>query len=136
MAVVRLLGVEFAPLPALKLWRHLSDFFQLLTRACIWAIALTTLSGAHNAIFVFRKSLLFLVRFYNWLIGVAIAPLGLWRTATLRPHPKSLSQSWERDFERFFSLSPNMATQYTPVAYAVFQRCSPPKSPNSGGLQL
>jgi hypothetical protein len=26
----------------------------------------------------------------------------------LRPHPKSLSQSWERDFERFFSPSPNI----------------------------
>ncbi len=45
-------------------------------------------------------------------------------------------QLWETDVERFFSPSPNMATQYTPVAYAVFQRCSPPKSPNSGGLQL
>ncbi len=26
----------------------------------------------------------------------------------LRPHPKSLSQDWERDFERFFSPSPNI----------------------------
>ena len=26
----------------------------------------------------------------------------------LRPHPKSLSQSWERDSERFFSPSPNI----------------------------
>ncbi len=26
----------------------------------------------------------------------------------LRPHPKSLPQYWERDFERFFSPSPNI----------------------------
>ena len=26
----------------------------------------------------------------------------------LRPHPKSLSQDWEGDFERFFSPSPNI----------------------------
>ncbi len=27
----------------------------------------------------------------------------------LRPHPKSLSQDWERDFERFSSLLPILA---------------------------
>ena len=30
----------------------------------------------------------------------------------LRPHPKSLSQSWERDFEQFFSPSHNIGEAY------------------------